>query len=438
MDKQGWFIDRTKFASPPYHHDAMAVYDATNPAARKYYWQLMNEHLFSIGVDAWWLDTTEPETENQEENILLGHKLYIGSGDRYANIYPLMTTTAVYDGQRATSDQKRVFILSRSAYAGAQRNAVTAWSGDVLENWETFKRQIPAGLNYSLSGMPYWTTDIGGFISGGNLDDPRYRELFVRWFEYGAFCPIFRTHGTRNPDTNELWSYGPENEKILVQYDRLRYRLMPYTYSLAWSVTNASYTPMRPLAMDFREDVTAQNIGDEFMYGPAFLVAPVTEQGATDRRVYLPNTHWYDFWTGQPVEGGRTFSAAAPIDRMPLYVRAGAIVPFGPDEQYASEKQDPIEVRVYRGANGSFDLYEDEGDNYNYEKGAHSSIPMNWNEQRHTLTIGERKGQFAGMPRSHTFRIVFVGAQHGAGVDSVQQADKIVTYNGCGMTVVAQ
>ena len=207
MDKNGWFVDRTVIAKPPYHKDKMAVYDASNPDARKYYWQLMNDGLFKLGIDAWWLDTTEPETEGREENIQLSHKLAIGSGNRYVNIFPLMTTTAVYEGQRAASDQKRVFILSRSAFAGSQRNAVTAWSGDINSDWITFQRQIPAGLNYAVSGLPYWTTDIGGFTSG-NPDDPAYRELFIRWFQFGTFSPIFRVHGTRTTDQNELWSYG--------------------------------------------------------------------------------------------------------------------------------------------------------------------------------------------------------------------------------------
>jgi alpha-D-xyloside xylohydrolase len=439
MDRHGWFIDRTKFASPPYHANRMAVYDATNLEARKYYWSLMEKALFDIGVDAWWLDTDEPETENLEENILLGHKLAIGSGDRYANIYPLMTTKAVYEGQRSATDQKRVFILSRSAFAGAQRNAVTAWSGDILENWLSYKRQIPAGLNYSLSGLPYWTTDIGGFISGGNLNDPQYRELYARWFEYGAFCPIFRTHGTRSPDENELWSWGPEVGRILANYDRLRYRLMPYIYSLAWKVTSESYTPMRPLVMDFREDVRAQNVGDQFMYGPAFLVNPVTEQGATERGVYLPQATWYDFGTGEQLAGGRALNVSAPLDRMPLFVRAGSIVPMGPDEQYASEKPaDPIELRIYRGADGAFTLYEDENDNYNYEKGAHAEIPISWNESRRTLTLGARVGSFPGMLKERTFNLVFVGDHHGVGVEPAPSFDRSVHYAGQPMIVSAE
>ncbi len=436
MDKRGWFVDKFKFAKPPYHTDGMAVYDATNPEARKYYWQLMDKALFNIGVDAWWLDTTEPETEGQEENILLHHRIAAGSGDRYVNIFPLMTTGAVYDGQRSASDKKRVFILSRSAFAGDQRYGVTAWSGDINSDFFSFRRQIPAGLNFALSGIPYWTTDIGGFVSG-DPDDPAYRELFIRWFQYGTFNPILRVHGTRKTDQNELWSYGPDAQKVLVSFDRLRYRMLPYIYSLAWKTTSESYTLMRPLVMDFRSDVRAQNIGDQFMYGPAFLVNPVTEPDATTRRLYLPQSKWYDFWTGSPIAGGRTIDANAPLDRLPLYIRAGSILPLGPDEEWSTEKPaDPLELRIYRGANGDFTLYEDENDNYNYEKGAYAIISFHWDDAKQALTIGDRKGQFPGMLESHTFRIVFVGENHGAGIDPEARSDKTVTYSGK-QTVVA-
>ncbi len=304
MQGKGWFVDKFKYAKPPYHTDAMAVYDATSPEARKYYWDEVNKGLFSIGLDAWWMDTTEPETEGQEENILLGHKLAAGSGNRYVNLFPLLDTQAVYQGQRSVSDKKRVFILSRSAFAGSQRNGVTAWSGDINSDWLSFRRQVPAGLNFALSGIPYWTTDIGGFVFG-NTRDPAFRELFVRWFQYGTFNPILRVHGTRNPDENELWSYGPDAQTILVNFDRLRYRMLPYIYSLAWKTTSEAYTPMRPLVMDFRTDQRAQNTGDQFMFGPAFLVNPVTDPAATTRRVYLPEANWYDFWTGSTVAGGQ-------------------------------------------------------------------------------------------------------------------------------------
>lgn len=435
MDKNGWFVDKTVVAKPPYHEAEMAVYDASNPEARKYYWKLMDDGLFKLGVDAWWLDTTEPETEGREENIQLNHKLAIGSGNRYVNLFPLMTTTAVYEGQRASSDQKRVFILSRSAFAGSQRNAVTAWSGDINSDWITFQRQIPAGLNFELSGLPYWTTDIGGFVSG-NPDDPAYRELFVRWFEFGTFSPIFRVHGTRSNDQNELWSYGVDAQKILTSYDRLRYRLTPYIYSMAWMVTSNSYTPMRALAMDFPSDPRALNVGDQFMFGPALLVSPVTEPAASTRRMYLPKTTWYDFWTGQKQDGGSTITASAPLDRIPLYVRAGSIIPLGPDVQYASEKlADPIELRVYRGADGRFTLYEDENDGYNYERGAYAIIPIHWDEALQTLTLGERTGKFPEMLESRTFEVFFVNENHGVGSAATQQADKTVRYVGHSVSV---
>ncbi|HET9309121.1 MAG TPA: glycoside hydrolase family 31 protein [Candidatus Sulfotelmatobacter sp.] len=430
MDKKGWFVDKFKYAKPPYHADAMAVYDATNPEARKYYWDQVNKGLFSIGADAWWMDTTEPETEGQEENILLNHKLAAGSGNRYVNAYPLLDTQAVYQGQRSASDKKRVFILSRSAFAGSQRNAVTAWSGDINSDWFSFRRQIPAGLNFSLSGIPYWTTDIGGFVFGSPTD-PAFRELFVRWFQYGTFNPILRVHGTRKPDENELWSYGPDAQNILVNFDRLRYRMLPYIYSLAWKTTSAGYTPMRPLVMDFRTDPRAQNIGDQFMFGPAFLVNPVTEPAATTRQLYLPEAKWYDFWTGAEVAGGHMINSIAPLERLPLYMRAGSIVPLGPDEEWSTEKPgDPIELRIYRGADGDFTIYEDENDNYDYEKGAYATIPLHWDDASHTLTIGDRKGQFPGMLQNRTFRVVLVRENHGVGVNAADEADKIVPYSG--------
>jgi alpha-D-xyloside xylohydrolase len=428
MSKRGYFIDRTKVSG--FHPEGQALYDAFHPAARTYYWQLIDKGLFRIGADAWWLDTDEPETEGRETNILVNNKVALGSGARYANLYSLMTSSAVYEGQRKASDQKRVFILSRSGFAGIQRDSVAAWSGDVESTWLSFARQIPAGLNFELSGIPYWTTDIGGFIIG-NPDDPAYRELYVRWFEYGTFCPIFRAHGTRTTNQNELWSYGPEAQTILASYDRLRYRLMPYIYSLAWKTTSESYTPMRALAMDFRTDTQARNIGDQFLFGPALLVSPVTEPSALSRRIYLPKAKWYDFWTGRGVEGGSSIQAAAPLNQIPLYVRGGSIVPLGPDVQYATEKPaDPIELRIYTGADGNFTLYEDENDNYNYEKGAYATIPILWNDATRTLTIGERQGKFPGMIENRSFHVVFVHEGHGIGIDSAAQPDKVVGYSG--------
>ncbi len=433
MDKRGYFIAKTAVGA--FHPKGAALYDAFNPAARKYYWNLIDGALFKIGADAWWMDTTEPETEGRQENILLDHKVFIGNGARYANLYPLMTTMGVYQGQRAATNKARVFILSRSAYAGIQRFAVTAWSGDILSDWLTYKRQIPAGLNFELSGIPYWTTDIGGFILG-HPNDPKYRELFVRWFQYGTFCPIFRTHGTRSPSENELWSYGPDAESILANFDRLRYRLMPYIYSIAWKITSEGYTPMRPLVMDFRDDVKAQNTGDEFLFGPGILVNPVTEEGAVTRHVYLPRAKWFDFWTGAGKDGGAEFEAPAPLSRIPLYVRSGSIIPMGPDLQYAEQKPaDPIELRIYPGADGDFTLYEDDNTTYDYEKGAYSTIPIHWSDANRRLTISDRKGQYPGMLQHRSFHIVFVGAGHGNGIDITGEPDKIVQYDGKSVSV---
>jgi alpha-D-xyloside xylohydrolase len=434
MDKHGFFIAKTK-ASDAFHAAGRGLYDPFNTEARKYYWKLMDDTLFKIGLDAWWLDTTEPETERVETNVLVTHQTALGNGARYANEFPVLTTTGVYQGQRAASGQKRVFILTRSGYAGSQRNAAAVWSGDIDPNWETFRRQIPAGLNLSVSGIPYWTTDIGGFVTG-DPDDPSYRELYIRWFEFGAFCPIFRAHGTRTTNQNEIWSYGPEAQKILTAYDQLRYRLMPYIYSVAWKVTNEGYTFMRPLVMDFRSDTRAQNVADQFLFGPAMLVNPVTQPGAASRQIYLPKTTWYNFWSGSSLQGGRAIETPAPIERLPLFIRAGSILPLGPAIEYATEKAaDPMELRVYPGASGSFTLYEDESDSYNYEKGVRATIPLSWDDASRTLTIGDRSGSFPAMLQSRTFHVVFVRENHGGGEELTQTADKTVQYSGKAITV---
>jgi len=436
FDKNGWFIAKTQVGG--FHPLGMALYDPTNPAARKQYWENANAALFKngAGVDAWWLDTDEPETEGREANILTGHQLYLGSGARYANLFPNFHTEGVSQGQRTASSHKRVFILSRSAYAGTQRNGVTAWSGDVLSDFLSFQRQISAGLNYAISGMPYWTTDIGGFISGGDLNDPKFKELFVRWFQFGAFSPIFRVHGTRNPSQNELWSYGPAAQKILTDYDTLRYRLMPYIYSEAWRVTSERYTLMRPLVMDWRTDHRAQNTGDQYMFGPSILVNPVYIQGATSRSVYLPKSTWYDFWTGEKLQGEQTIQADAPIEKLPLYIRAGSILPLGPELQWTTEKpEDPIELRIYPGADGDFTLYEDENDNYDYEKGFHSTIPIHWDDATRTLTFGQRQGTFPGMLQQHTFRLILVAPNHGVGINAGAEPEKSVIYSGTAIPI---
>ena len=410
--------------------DEKGDYDVTNPAARELYWKMLPRTLIAKGVDAFWLDASEPEAG--ELGIPPGRKLFLGDGGLYTNIFPMLHTLGVYENWRKTSDQKRVFMLTRSAFLGQQRNSAATWSGDVYSNFWALKKQIPAGLNFSISGIPYWTTDIGGYgYPNGNTTDPKYQEVFTRWFEYGIFCPIFRTHGHRDNDTNELWSYGPA-EPTLIRFDQLRYRLLPYVYSLAWQVTKNDYTIMRPLVMDWRTERKVWDITDQFMFGPALLVNPVTEAGATSRSVYLPPASgWYDFWTGEQVSGDQTLQASAPMDRIPLYVRAGSILPLGPEIEYAGEKPGaPMELRIYRGANGQFTLYEDQGDTYAYEHGAYATVPLSWNESSKTLKIGTRTGSYPGMPAQQVLRVVWVSANRGAGPGVVTQTDREVNYTG--------
>lgn len=410
-------------------------YDAFNPDARALFWELMRGELGCKGVDAWWLDASEPEVDMGPFRQVQTAQ---GRAARVLNAWPLMHTRAVYEGQRAAVPNKRVFMLTRSAYAGQQRNGAATWSGDLTAAWLVYAHQIPAGLNFCLSGIPYWTTDIGGFFVDypGGSSNPEYRELFTRWFQWGAFCPMFRVHGTDTP--KELWRFGPQYEPILARSDRLRYRLMPYLYSQAWQVTAHAGTLMRALVLDFPQDVAARRSQDEFLFGPAILVCPVTQPGAITRPVYLPQgTHWTDFWTGQTVKGGQTITAPAPIETLPLYVRAGSIVPLGPFVQYASEKPSaPIELRVYRGANGAFTLYDDEGENYHYEKGLYATIPITWNEASKTLTIGARRGRFPGMPPRRTFKIVWTRPNRGIGLEE-SVADVVIHYQGLPVSVKA-
>lgn len=380
-------------------------YDPFNPAGRRLYWHFLSRRLLTLGVDGWWLDASEPELGGdwgEFRQVMTG----AGLGATVFNAYPLLHTTAVYQGQRAETSAKRVVILTRSAYAGQQRNAAITWSGDTRGTWAVFRQQIPAGLNFSISGIPYWNTDIGGFF-GGDPASPGYAELFTRWFQFATFNPIFRIHGTGKP--KEIWRFPPATQRVLIAFDRLRYRLLPYIYSVAWRVTHDGDTMLRPLPMDFPADPAVRDIGDEFLFGPAILVCPVTTAGATSRRVYLPaGGGWTDFWTGQRVGAGKTIDAPAPIDRLPLYVRAGAIMPMGPDITYTGEKPAaPLALHVWPGADGSFVLYEDQGDSYAYEKGAYATIPLHWDERTQTLEIGARSGRFPGLVRHREFRVVW-------------------------------
>jgi alpha-D-xyloside xylohydrolase len=586
MDQRG-FLWKSLWESSRY-------YNAYDPEARSLYWRQIKDSLYTKGFDGWWLDATEPEVgdlRDDETKKLMNNNL--GTGARYLNAFSLMTAAAVYEGQRQVSP-KRVYILTRSAFPGQQRYAATTWSGDITASWDVFHKQIPAGLNFCFTGIPYWNTDIGGFtvkVPGGYKND-MYKELFTRWYQYGTFCPIFRVHGSSTP--REMWRFGEEGSwayDTLLKFNNLRYRLMPYIYSLGWKVTNDHYTMMRGLAFDFAHDSKVYNIDDQFMFGPSILVNPVTEplyypwveadsgkiiamenlldingkpgltgeyyegtnfdklfatqsdqkidlnwgngpplkgmvpdkfsvrwtgqliapetgkytlntlsddgvrlymdertiidqwqdqaplitsgkifleagkkydvkleyyenrmgaviqlrwilpseQKAIDiklpektRKVYLPGaTKWIDFWTGKTFDGGQTITAPAPIEIMPLYVKTGSIIPMGPFLQYTTEKPaDPIELRVYTGADASFTLYEDENDNFNYEKGVYATIPIQWNESKQTLTLGKRTGTFPGMLDKRTFRIVWVRDGHGSGLDPEENPDRIIIYQG--------
>jgi len=414
------------------------VYDATNAKARDFYWDRLAGKLFSQGWDAFWLDSAEPEEywPHMGDAILRNKRIGIGNGAEYTNLFPLMHTLGVQEHWKATTDRKRVFLLTRSAFLGQQRVGATVWSGDVYGTHWGLRHQVAAGLNFALSGYPYWTTDIGGYWPPHDnpLADSKYQELYARWFEYGTFCPVFRTHGHR--PQNEFWAFD-KVEPILIAYDKLRYRLMPYIYSLAWRVTNGDYTIQRPLLMDWRNDASTRDIGDQFMFGPAVLVSPVLQAEATRRTLYLPDSSaWFDFWTGTTQKGGREIDADAPLDRIPLYVRAGSILPLGPEIEYADEKPaGPIELRIYRGADGEFELYQDAGDSYDYERGAHSIIPVHWAESTRTLTIGERQGGYPEMPQSMQIKIVWVSAGHGSGLAPVTNPDETVEYTGKAVSV---
>ncbi|KAA6462126.1 DUF5110 domain-containing protein [Acidobacteria bacterium AB60] len=409
------------------------VYDASNAEARDIYWQRLPGKLQQQGWDAFWLDSAEPEEfwPHFGDAILQSRRWTIGNGAEYTNVFPFLHTLGIQDHWKAATDKKRVFLLTRSAFLGQQRVGATVWSGDVYGNYWGLSHQVPAGLNFALSGYPYWTTDIGGYWPpvDNPLPDPAFQELYARWFEFGTFCPIFRTHGHR--PHNELWAFD-KVEPILVDYDKLRYRLMPYIYSLAWKVTSEDYTIQRPLVMDWRTDQKTWNRGDEFMFGPALLVSPVLEADAKRRSVYLPAAEgWFDFWTGEKVKGGEEIDADAPLERMPLYVRAGSVVPMGPQIEYAEQDPaGPIEIRVYRGANGSFDLYEDSGDGYGYEHGEHAVIPLRWDDKASALTIGARQGSFPGMAEHRTFRVVLVGQGRGTGAGITAKANAELSYEG--------
>ena len=577
--------------------------DPYNPAATDLYWKHVREGLFRHGVDGWWMDSTEPDIvnagtkESQEYEMKRMGSNHLGTFARYLNTYPLLATEAVYKNQRAETDRKRVYILTRSTFAGQQRAAATTWTGDIGASWETYRKQIPAGINHCMSGIPYWTFDIGAFVLGGyggvfgdGGKDPAYQELYTRMFQLGAFSPIFRSHGSDTP--REIWEFG-EFTDVLIAFDRLRYRLMPYIYANAWRITSEGYTLMRGLPMDFPSDRGTYDIADQYMFGPSLMVCPVTgymlhrppgssvpisaghfrtpdggpglsatyfgddhfgtkirsqiepsvdldwyegwpkfieqarfsmrwsgrlvptetgphrfhvkafgpklleidgqplkytyasveavtepvqleagreyrfsfatsnsvrgafraqlfwrtpsmlaadarqEPRSQTRPVYLPAGRvWSDFWTGLETAGGKVIRADAPIERIPLLVPSGSIIPLGPPVQYAAEDPGgPIELRVYPGSDASFTFYEDENDSYDYEKGVYSTTRFEWSESLRQLTIGERRGAYPGMPSARVFRVVIVADGHGVGPDVTEKADRVVTYAGRAQTL---
>ena len=425
-------------------------YDAYSAGARELFWNQMYEHYYPLGIDAWWMDASEPNvrdcTDMDYRKALCGPTA-LGSSTEYFNTYSIVNADAIYNGQRNVDPDKRVFLLTRSGFAGLQRYSTATWSGDIATRWEDMKAQISAGLNFAISGIPYWTMDIGGFcvenryVAGQelfnrtgkeNADEKEWRELNTRWFQFGAFCPLFRAHGQF--PFREPWEIAPEGHpayESIVYYTKLRYSLMPYIYSLAGKTYFDDYTIMRPLVMDFMADANVLNIGDAFMFGPAFMAAPVYEYGAREREVYFPECEgWYDFYTGEFREGGASAKVDAPYERMPLYVRAGSIVPVGPEIQWSDEKPaDVIDLYVYQGADGEFTLYEDENVNYNYEKGAYAMIDFSYSESDSTLSIGERRGEFPGMLEERTFNVIPVFK------DGIGES-KTVKYSGQAMNVV--
>ncbi|GAA6432754.1 glycoside hydrolase family 31 protein [Bacteroides intestinalis] len=429
------------------------AYDAYNEKARDIYWEHLNKGLFSKGIDAWWTDSTEPDhLDVQERDFDIPTAM--GTYRSVVNAFPLMSNKGVYEHQRAVTSDKRVYLLTRCAFAGQQRYAANTWSGDVMCNWETFRKQIPTGLNFSLSGIPYWNTDIGGFFNWpyhGGAENKAYHELYTRWFQYGTFLPMQRSHGSGVK--KEIYNLGKKGDWVYdseEKYINLRYALLPYLYSTGWQVTDNAGSFLRALFMDFNEDKKVHTISNQYMFGKAFLVTPVTRNmyvfsdkeqwkdpyedfsktGTQD--VYLPKgTKWFDFWTGEALNGGQMVTKEVPIDIIPLYVRAGSIVPFGPKVQYSTEKKwNNLEIRIYPGADGEFVLYEDENDNYNYEKGAYSTIKFTWDDANRTLNIADREGTFPGMLKSRKFNIVVVDKENGTGSAQSTKFTKSVSYGG--------
>lgn len=432
-----------------------SFYDAYAEGARKLFWDQLEEKLYPIGFDAWWMDASEPNIQDNtsmEYRKALSGPTALGPSTKYLNAYSLVNAESIYKGQRGVDPDKRVFLLTRSGFAGIQRYSTAVWSGDIGTRWEDMKAQISAGLNFALSGIPYWTMDIGGFCvekrfenaqrqfdeTGVENDDLKeWRELNNRWHQFGAFVPLFRSHGQF--PYREMFNISPENHpayKSMLYYNHLRYRLMPYIYSLASMTWFEDYTIMRALVMDFKDDININDIGDQYMFGPAFMVCPVYEYGARSREVYFPsNDGWYDLYTGKYIEGGKYLNVDAPYNRIPLFVKPGSIIPYGPEIMYSSEKSPKeITLYVYAGNNGSFTLYEDEGINYNYEKGDYSIINFFYNDKTNTLEIGNREGNFEGMLNKRSFNIIYVSKNNPIELD-FETTGIVIEYDGTKQTL---
>jgi alpha-D-xyloside xylohydrolase len=417
-------------------------YDAFNEDARKGFWDLIYKKIYTKGFDAWWMDASEPDilsNVSPQKRKLQMQPTALGTAAEYLNAYPLQNAKGIYEGQRSSDPNKRVFLLTRSGFAGSQRYAAAIWSGDIGSTWHDLKAQIAAGVNFSMSGLPYWTMDIGGFVVPAHFEKPTaadteaWRELQTRWFQFGAFVPLFRAHGQY--PFREVFNIAPESHvayQSMLYYNKLRYRLMPYVYSLAGGAYHQDGTIMRGLAMDFGGDSAVWNIDDQYLFGPSLMVAPVCAPGQQSRAVYLPKGKgWFNFYTGAWQAGGQKVTAAAPYERMPIFVPEGSIIPFGPELQYTDEKPaDTLTLQVYRGKDGSFSLYEDGGTTYDYEKGQFATIPFTYNEASGTLTIGDRKGSYPGMIAQRIIRIKAFSKASAKPFDLLAPADKEVVYEG--------
>ena len=456
IDAKGWMYHQ---AIADDIHDWLgfrgSFYDAYDAGARKMFWRQMDENLYSkykFGVDAWWMDASEPNvrdcTPMWYRKALCGPTA-LGTSTEYFNAYSIVNADAIYNGQRSVNPNQRVFLLTRSGFAGEQRYSTATWSGDIATRWEDMRAQMTAGLNYSLAGLPFWGMDQGGFCVENryvaaqqefdktgkeNADLKEWRELQARWNQFGCFVPLYRTHGQW--PTREVWNIAPADHpayKTIVAYDKLRYRLMPYLYSMAGMVHLKDYTMMRALVMDFNGDDNVLDIKDQWMFGPALMACPVGKYEQYSRNVYLPKQKgWYDFYTGKYYAGGQTILADAPYDKIPVFVPEGAILPVGPEMEWSDQKKaELIDLYVYAGKDGSYTLYEDEGTNYNYEKGKYATIDIQYNDAQKTVTIGARKGSFDGMLQKRRFNVVLVNAAKGQGV-SLDKAPKgkIVSYSG--------